>query len=389
MTAAVSTRAPAPCPHRPPCPGCPHYGAPALPAAVRERLAAIARGAGLGAPEIVAGERFGYRMRSRLMVRGSAQTPRVGIFEAGSHRLVDIPRCRVHHPLVNHVAVVVGEAMRATGTAPYDERRHAGELRAIQVAVERSSQRAQVVLVGNAPEPEPLRRLADVLRKALGPALHSLHWNGNPERTNVILGPHWQRFFGPEATRETIGGAGVFFPPGAFGQANLDVADRIVARIHSWVSSGQRIVELYAGCGPIGLGLLARSASVTFVESAPASVRGLELGLAERPEAERARARSVAADAGRVPELLRGADLVIADPPRSGIDAAALDALAGAPPRALIYLSCDLGMFETQAQRLAREGMRLAEVVAYDLFPNTAHVETLARFERDPALLPT
>ena len=213
-----------------------------------------------------------------------------------------------------------------------------------------------MVLVGSASDSEPLRPLADVLRKALGPALHSLHWNGNPERTNVILGPHWQRLFGPEATRETIGGAGVFFPPGAFGQANLDAADRIVARIHSWVSSGQRIVELYAGCGPIGLGLLARSAGVTFVESAPASVRGLALGLAERPEAERARAKSVAADAGSVPELLRGADLVIADPPRSGIDAAALDALAASPPRALIYLSCDLGTFETQAERLTREG---------------------------------
>jgi tRNA/tmRNA/rRNA uracil-C5-methylase (TrmA/RlmC/RlmD family) len=91
----------------------------------------------------------------------------------------------------------------------------------------------------------------------------------------------------------------------------------------------------------------------------------------------------VAADAGRVPELVRDADVVIADPPRSGIDAAALEALLASPPRALIYLSCDLGTFEAQAARLQREsGLRLAELVAYDLFPNTAHVETLARFER-------
>lgn len=372
-----------PCPHRPPCPGCPRYGELSLPDAARERLAALARAAGLAEPEVVAGERFGYRVRSRLMVRGSSQTPRVGLFEAGSHRLVDIPRCRVHHPLVNHVALIAAEAMRATGTAPYDERRHAGALRAIQVVVERASQKAQVVLVGNAAETGPLHALAGALRTQLGPALHSLHWNGNPERTNVILGSHWERLHGPDAVRETIGGAHVFFPPGAFGQANLDLADRIVERIHAWVPEDARIVELYAGCGPIGLGLLARSPSVTFVESAPASVRGLELGLATRPAKERARARSVAADAGRVPELVRDAEVVIVDPPRSGIDAAALDALVASPPRALIYLSCDLGTFEAQAARLQREGgMRLAELVAYDLFPNTAHVETLARFER-------
>jgi 23S rRNA (uracil1939-C5)-methyltransferase len=112
-------------------------------------------------------------------------------------------------------------------------------------------------------------------------------------------------------------------------------------------------------------------------------VRGLELGLGQRPAAERERARSVSADAGRVPERVEGADLVIVDPPRSGIDAPALDALVAAPPRALIYLSCDRGPFETQAARLQSDGgMRLAELVAYDLFPNTAHVETLARFER-------
>jgi tRNA/tmRNA/rRNA uracil-C5-methylase (TrmA/RlmC/RlmD family) len=373
----------APCPHRPPCPGCPRYGEPSLPEAARERLAALARAAGVAEPEVVAGERFGYRVRSRLMVRGRAEAPRVGLFEAGSHRAVDVARCRVHHPLVNHVAVVAREAIRATRTAPYDDRAHAGELRALQVVIERSTQRAQVVLVGNAKKPEPLAPLAEAMERTLGPVLHSLHWNGNPDRTNVILGPHWRRLHGPEAVRETIGGAAVFFPPGAFGQANLDLADRIVERVHAWVPARARVVELYAGCGPIGLGLLPRSASVTFVESAPASVRGLELGLAERPPGEGARARSVAADAGSVPELVRDADVVIVDPPRSGIDGAALDALVAAPPRTLIYLSCDLGTFEVQAARLQREGgMRLSALVAYDLFPNTAHVETLARFER-------
>lgn len=373
----------APCPHRPPCPGCPRYGAPGPAEPALARLARLASAAAIPAPETLAGPRFGYRVRARLMVRGTASAPQVGIFEAGSHRAVDIPRCRVHHPLVNHVAVLARAAIRATGTSPYDERAHAGALRAIQVVVERATQRAQVVLVGSARDPAPLAPLAEALRKELGPALHSLHWNGNAERTNVILGPLWERIAGPEAVRETIGGVPVFFPPGAFGQANLDLADRIVLRIHRLVPGGGRVLELYAGCGPIGLGLLARSRALTFVESVPAALRGLALGLAARPTAERARARVVGADAGRVPELVGEADVAIADPPRSGIDAAALAALLAAPPRRLVYLSCDLDSFEAQAERLtARGGLRLASLVACDLFPNTDHVETLALFER-------
>jgi len=372
-----------PCPHRPPCPGCPRYGEGGIDPAAFARLARLAAAAGLAPPEVVEGARFGYRVRARLMVRGRPGSPKVGIFQAGSHRIVDVPRCGVHHPVVNQVAAALRAAIRGTGTRPYAERPHAGELRALQVVVERGSGSAQVVLVANTREAAPLLPLAEALRKELGSALHSLFWNGNPARTNVILGPLWERLAGPEAVRERIGGADVFFPPGAFGQANLDLADRIVERIHGWIPAGARAVELYAGCGPIGLGLLARSRSLAFVESAPAAVAGLRMGLAERPADERQRALVLSGDADAAAGLLPEAEVVIADPPRSGIDPAALAALCAAPPQRLVYLSCDLASFEAQAERLLVEGrLRLAQLVAFDLFPNTAHVETLACFER-------
>ena len=298
----------------------------------------------------------------------------------------------MHHPRVNEVAAALRAAIRATGVAPYADRPHRGALRALQVVVERASGRVQVVLVGNAEMPAPLAPLADALRVSLGQGLAGLWWNGQPVRSNAVLGPHWHRWW-PEAAdadpaagcvRETIGGVTVFFPPGAFGQSHLDLADRLVAQVQAWTPAGARVVELYAGCGPIGLGLLARSAAVTFVESAPDAVRGLELGLAARPETERARARVVAADAATAAGALAGADVVIVDPPRKGLDAALVAAIAAAPPAQLLYVSCDLDSFERDVALLtARGGLRLAELVACELFPNTHHVETLARFVGD------
>ncbi len=358
------------------------------------RLARIAAEAGAPAPGVLTGAALGYRVRARLMVRGRAGSPKLGIFQAGSHRITDIPRCGVHHPLVNRVAAAARAAIRATGTPPYADRAHRGALRALQVVVERASGRAQVVLVGNADEPAPLLPLARALEASLGGTLHSLWWNGQPERTNVVLGPSWYRLTpddvvgGPPdrsagCVRETIGGATVFFPPGAFGQSHLDLADRLVATVHGWTPPGVRVAELYAGCGAIGLGLLGRSAALTFVESAPHAVLGLALGLAARPAAHRARARVIAAPAGDALGALAGAELVIADPPRKGLDPGVLAALAAAPPARLVYLSCDLDSFARDAARLqAAGGLRLAELVACDLFPNTRHVETLARFER-------
>ena len=112
-------------------------------------------------------------------------------------------------------------------------------------------------------------------------------------------------------------------------------------------------------------------------------MRGLRIGLAERPPEERARALVLSGDAGDAADLVAEADIVIADPPRGGLDEAALAALCAAPPAAPRLPACDLDSFEVQAARLLAGGrLRLAALAAYDLFPNTEHVETLACFER-------
>jgi tRNA/tmRNA/rRNA uracil-C5-methylase (TrmA/RlmC/RlmD family) len=284
---------------------------------------------------------------------------------------------------VNEVAAAARAAIRATGVRPYADASHAGTLRAIQVVVERASGSAQVVLVANATSSASVRVLADALVAGLGASLHSLWWNGQPERSNAILGPHWERLAGPEAVRESIGGADVFFPPSAFGQSHLDLADRLVARVHEWVPDGARVAEYYSGCGPIGLGLLARAAHVTFVESAPGGLHGLALGIAARPDAERARATVIGREAGHALEALDGADVAVVDPPRKGLDAPLAEALAASPPARVVYVSCDVASLQRDTAVLLGGGrLRLASLEAFELFPNTEHVEALAIFER-------
>jgi tRNA/tmRNA/rRNA uracil-C5-methylase (TrmA/RlmC/RlmD family) len=149
------------------------------------------------------------------------------------------------------------------------------------------------------------------------------------------------------------------------------------------VPDGERVAEYYAGCGPIGLGLLCRAARVVFVESAPDAVRGLAMGIAARPEIEQLRAAVVAGSAGEALEARDGAQVVIVDPPRRGLDAQLAARLAADPPPLLIYVSCDLSSFRRDAAQLVAGGStRLVALEAWSLFPNTEHLETLARFER-------
>ena len=371
-----------PCTHRPTCPGCPRYGARDIDPNAASRLRDLAAALSAPPPRTVLGPFAAYRHRARLMVRGRVGAPKIGLFQAGSHRIADIPRCPIHHPLINRVAEIVKQGMRKRGIAPYADVPHRGALRAIQVVIERQQQRAQVVLVENAQAPGAAAALAEDLRSALGDALHSLWWNGNPERTNTVLGPHWQALHGEASVRERLGGAEVCFGPGSFGQSNLPLFDALLETLHAWVPPQAKVADLYAGCGAIGLGLLAAGArAVAFNEREPGSLEGLAHGLEGLPGAERAQVLPGPAAEARA--LIEAASVVVVDPPRKGIDAPVLQALCDAPPDILIVVSCSLDAFETEAHALA-EGGRLAlrELVAFDLFPHTPHVETLARFER-------
>jgi 23S rRNA (uracil1939-C5)-methyltransferase len=372
-----------PCPHRPPCPGCPRYGESGIAPRARGALASFAALASLPPPAVIDASGFGSRHRARLMVRGRTRTPKIGLFQERSHRIADIPQCRIHHPLINRVAAAVRSAACDVGIAPYADRPHRGSLRAIQVVVERRSQSAQVVLVENAAEPGRVAELTAPLQRALGAALHSLWWNGNPERGNAILGPAWRALSGPDVILEEVAGCEIAFPPGAFGQSHPVLADRIARSAQRCVPDAARAVEFHAGCGPLGMGLLRRVARLTFNERSEASLDGLARGIARRPEVERARAAVRAGPAAQHTDLLAEADAVLVDPPRSGLEPELLDALCAAPPEHLVWVSCALDGFLAQAaELLERSRLRLRALEAYALFPFTEHVETLAHFSR-------
>lgn len=317
------------------------------------------------------------------MVRGRGPVAKIGVFAAGTHRVVDIPHCEIHHPLVNEVALELKAAMRRLGASCYDEVRHQGLVRAVQVVVERSSQTAQVVVICNDREPGAALPLLAELERRVGSRLHSLWWNGNAERTNRVLGRGFVHIRGPECVVERIGGASVFFPPGAFGQNNLEMFDRIVAAIHALVPPDRHVVELFAGTGGIGLGLAARARSLTFNEIGPDSLSGLDLGIAALDPALHDRIQVVRGPAIAARDAIREDSFVIADPPRKGLGAELLSALAERTPERLLYVSCGLESFLRDSVELCSAGLQLESAAAYDVFPYTHHIETLAVFRRE------
>jgi tRNA/tmRNA/rRNA uracil-C5-methylase (TrmA/RlmC/RlmD family) len=378
----MATRA-ADCTHRPPCPGCPRFGERGIAPAALDTLTAFARQHGLPGVRVVSGARAAFRLRARLAIRGRLGSPKIGLFEADSHRVVHVPNCVVQHPLVNRVAAVVRRAIVDTQVTCYSDAAHLGLARHLQVVVERASQRAQVVLVANSATPEPLRACLDLVRERLGDDLHSLWFNAQCEPVNRILGPEFVHWCGPEAVVERFGAAAVHYPPGAFGQSNLEIAERIVEHVRELVLEGADVAEFYGGVGAIGLSLLPRVRSIRINEVGAESLRGLAMGIDALHAVDRAKVSVVPGRAGDALAAADGAEVLIADPPRKGLDPELLNRLCERPPGRFVYVSCGLESFEQDARRLTATGrVRLHSLTAFDLMPYTGHVETVASFAR-------
>jgi 23S rRNA (uracil1939-C5)-methyltransferase len=135
---------------------------------------------------------------------------------------------------------------------------------------------------------------------------------------------------------------------------------------------GRHVWDLYAGIGETTSALILAGASVESVESDPRAVAEAE---ARGPAAER--------HVGRVERMLgrlRRPGLVITNPPRTGMDERVAAELERIPPKRIVYISCDPATLARDLTRMP--SFRLVTAVAFDLFPQTAHVETVAVLDR-------
>ncbi len=171
------------------------------------------------------------------------------------------------------------------------------------------------------------------------------------------------------------GGVRVDVPITSFVQVNSMVNQQLVAEVllHAQASGGDTFLDLYAGAGNFAVALAASGFRGTAVETAGAAIRELE----RSRFAEVGGIRCVEGDARSVLGQLSPADVVIADPPRSGLQGGYSD-IANLTGHTMVLIGCNTRSFATDVAGLCVAGLHLESVVAFDMFPGTDHVETLA-----------
>jgi 23S rRNA (uracil1939-C5)-methyltransferase len=189
--------------------------------------------------------------------------------------------------------------------------------------------------------------------------------------------------FEERAVTLTTAGGEVAISPGGFFQAHATLRGTLAQAVLAHAGRGARALELHAGAGFFTLGLAVQYADVIAVESEPRAADDLRANLARagrtnvRVRAERAARALKSADVARL-----APELVVLDPPRTGIGEGEAAALARLAARRIVYVSCDPATLARDLRVLLATGYRLASCQGFDLFPQTPHLEALALIER-------
>lgn len=360
-----------PCPIVDRCGGCPvqqiTYQAQLaakseLTADALERIGGFARGSYQLSPIVPAAKHFHYRRRARMHRAGQG---RWGFAQAGESAVYPVDQCLLFEPELQQLA----DAASAAGDLP-----GVTDLGLLSG----SSGKGAIDLRG---EITPgLRKRAEKLlslEQVKGITLSTL--SGTPWSASALGVPIFELLGDPVIADPPLpNGARLRARPDTFTQANRSMVPLLQAEVLRAVGDAPRVLELFCGSGTLTLPLLGGGRSVTAVESA-----GPALALLRRSADEAGLAvHLIAGDAAEIARGFTGQiDAVLLDPPRTGA-AAAVKALKA--PR-VVYVSCDAPTLARDGKLLAQSGYKLVKAVPLDLFPQTAHFEIVATFERGVA----
>jgi len=365
------------CPHFGVCGGCSlqHQDPTAQIAMKQEILADVLRRIGGVEPEYwlppLAAGSWGYRRKARLGVRHVAKKGRtlVGFRERGSGFLADLSRCEVLHP-------DVGERIGALA-ALVDGLSIRDQVPQIEVA----KGEGPCVLVFRVLATPSAADLEALMAFAASQDLRVYLQEGGPETIRPLPGQAVDLHY-----RLPDFGVNIHFEPTDFTQVNLELNRLMVRRAVDLLDPqpDEGVLDLFCGLGNFTLPLARRAARVTGVEGDAGLVeRARRNALANGIDNAAFQVADLYGSLEAVPWMGERFDKVLLDPPRAGA-LQVLDFLPDLGARRLVYVSCFPGTLARDAERLVKGlGFRLRAAGAMDMFPHTAHLESMALFERD------
>ena len=306
-----------------------------------------------------------------------------GIYAAGTHKVLPVESCLLQDEVLDTVMQAVRAAASTCRYQPYNEDKGTGLLRHCLLRRGVVSGQVMVVLVTVQPV---LPGAKNFVRALLAEAekrhvpVTTVVQNYNPRRTSVVLGEEEKVLYGKGFILDTLCGKTYALSPRSFYQINHDQTEVLYGlAVEAARLTGKEVVlDAYCGIGTIGLTASGRAKQVVGVELNRDAVRDA-IGNAKHNNVKNA--HFFAADATQwITEAAAAgqrADVIFMDPPREGSTPQFIESVARMAPKRVVYVSCNPETMARDLALLTAKGYRAEGFTPVDLFPQTAHCETV------------
>lgn len=328
---------------------------------------------------------YEYRNKAQFpvgIVKGAAI---FGFYKKSTHDIIDTDYCHIQSPINKEVVEAMKEYITTYKVSVYDEKTRKGLIRHLVTKVGFTTEEVMVVIVTNGKELPYKEELIEILTKKIQ-GLKSIVQNVNNRNTNVIFGRETVAIFGENKIVDYIGDLKFHISAQSFFQVN-PLQTKVLyekALDYAELKGEESVFDIYCGIGTISLFLARKAKKVIGVEVVEAAIddakENAQINNIHNAEFYVGKAEEV------IPRLYKEgikADVVVVDPPRKGCEEEVLETIVKMNPQRVVYVSCNPATLARDLAYLQERGYETMEVQPVDMFPHTAHVETVVLMSKN------
>lgn len=325
-------------------------------------------------------EPWNYRNKSQFQVGSRDGKVLAGLYGINSHKLINIQQCVVQHPLTNKATEAVKRILEELNISIYNEKTRKGIVRTIVSRVGIQTGELQVVLITSQKD-LPKRDLLIQKVKAEIPEVKSLVQNINGEKTSLIFGDKSITLEGNDFIQETLGDLQFELSARTFFQLNPEQTIRLYNEVKdaAGLTGTEKVVDAYCGVGTIGLWLAGQAGEIRGMDVIKESIEDAKKNAARHGVKH---AKYVVGKAEEImPKWVKEGwrpDVVVVDPPRTGLDQQLLKTILQVKPKKIVYVSCNPSTLAKDIDVLSSK-YKVNYMQPVDMFPQTAHVECVSQ----------
>ena len=321
--------------------------------------------------------------RYRNKVQYPTQNGRAGYYRQNSHTIVPLDDCLLQPQIFSGITTKVMDFVNKYGISCYNEETHTGLLRHVYLRTNQKQDEILLTLVVRE-ENLPQKQLFVQEMTAAFPQIKGILLSVNAKEGNVILGDRFVTLWGKDSITDTLLGCTFAISAPSFYQINHDATEVLykVASDLASIEEGDRVADLFCGIGTIGICLCKgkKVASLVGIEIIPEAVENAKENARQNGMEN---AEFYCGDANH--PALSGADVILVDPPRKGLEEELIQTIAKLNPRKVVYISCNPATFARDLRLFQDLGYKAGDVQPVNLFPRTAHTETVVLLSREKA----